>query len=96
MIQPQDMNQPKDLNLLDDGAEWLDGDDASFDITQTPDMIRPVDAVAGANQPLPAQMAVTDSGLIVPTTASSKGKKTSLAGEIILSSDVDNTKGGTA
>lgn len=96
MIQPQDMNQPKDLNLLDDGAEWLDGDDASFDITQTPDMIRPVDAVAGANQPLPAQMAVTDSGLIVPTTASSKGKKTSLAGEIILSSYVDNTKGGTA
>ncbi|AKP34207.1 patatin-like phospholipase family protein [Yersinia aleksiciae] len=68
MIQPQDINQPDDM------AELIDADDSSFDIIQTPDIITPIDSVAVANQHLPAQMTMADSGLIVPTTARSKSK----------------------
>ncbi|OWF82229.1 patatin family protein [Yersinia frederiksenii] len=88
LIQPQDINQPDDM------ADLIDADDSSFDINQSPDIITPVDAVKAAESHLPPQMTVTDSGLIIP--ASTRGKKKSLPGEIILPAGAEKTKGDTA
>ncbi|WP_145576895.1 patatin family protein [Yersinia alsatica] len=88
LIQPQDINQPDDM------ADLIDADDSSFDINQSPDIIRPVDAVKAAESHLPPQMTVADSGLIIP--ASTRGKKKSLPGEIILPAGAEKTKGDTA
>ncbi|CNK38834.1 patatin [Yersinia frederiksenii] len=88
LIQPQDINQPDDM------ADLIDADDSSFDINQSPDIITPVDAVKAAESHLPPQMTVADSGLIIP--ASTRGKKKSLPGEIILPAGAEKTKGDTA
>lgn len=88
LIQPQDINQPDDM------ADLIDADDSSFDINQSPDIITPVDTVKAAESHLPPQMTVTDSGLIIP--ASTRGKKKSLPGEIILPAGAEKTKGDTA
>ncbi len=88
LIQPQDINQPDDM------ADLIDADDSSFDINQSPDIITPVDAVKAAESHLPPQMTVADSGLIIP--ASTRGKKKSLPGEIILPAGAAKTKGDTA
>lgn len=88
LIQPQDINQPDDM------ADLIDADDSSFDINQSPDIITPVDAVKAAERHLPPQMTVADSGLIIP--ASTRGKKKSLPGEIILPAGAEKTKGDTA
>ncbi|WP_145508390.1 patatin family protein [Yersinia alsatica] len=88
LIQPQDINQPDDM------ADLIDADDSTFDINQSPDIITPVDAVKAAESHLPPQMTVADSGLIIP--ASTRGKKKSLPGEIILPAGAEKTKGDTA
>ncbi len=88
LIQPQDINQPDDM------ADLIDADDSSFDINQSPDIITPVDTVKAAESHLPPQMTVADSGLIIP--ASTRGKKKSLPGEIILPAGAEKTKGDTA
>ncbi|NIL22344.1 patatin family protein [Yersinia mollaretii] len=90
MIQPQDINQPDDM------AELIDDDDFSFDVIQTPDIITPVDSVAVANQHIPAQMTVAESGLIVPAMTRSKSKSQPLAAEIISPVSAAKTKGDTA
>ncbi|CNH31664.1 patatin [Yersinia pekkanenii] len=68
MIQPQDINQPDDM------AELIDIDDSSFDITQTPDISTPAASMTATGGHLSAQMAVGDSGLIIPSTAHSNIK----------------------
>lgn len=88
MIQPQDINQPDDM------ADLIDNDDYSFDITQSPDIIAPPDAAKITHHSLPPQMTVAGSGLIIPTTTSSKKK--SLQAEVILPPEAAKTKGDSA
>ncbi|MFA3777358.1 patatin family protein [Yersinia sp. 1652 StPb PI] len=86
IIQPQDINQPDDM------AELIDTDDSSFDITQTPDIITPADSVTATHYGLPAQMSMSDNGLIIPTNTNRKP----LPVEIILPASVAKNKGDTA
>ncbi|WP_145524654.1 patatin-like phospholipase family protein [Yersinia rohdei] len=81
LIQPQDINQPDDMQ------ELIDIDDSSFAINQSPDIIKPVDSANATGHPLPAQMTMADSGLIIPTSA--QNTKKSLSAEIQAADKVD-------
>lgn len=88
IIQPQDINQPDDVSGL------IDNDDSSFAIIPSPEITAPANAVKIPEHPLSSPMTVADSGLIIP--AVTRGKKTLLQAEIILSPEVAKTKGDTA